>query len=82
MGSHNIGNKMKVLITSLKINRRVLARRLGYEYSDNDRMICFRLGREDRLWSEVEVEAWCNAMGIATNGKLCVEMKKMAGRKF
>lgn len=80
--SNNIGNKMKMLIKNLNISRKTLAKRLGYEYADNDRMICFRLGREDRLWSEVEVEAWCNAMGVATNGKLCVEMKKMSGRKF
>lgn len=76
-GSREIGSFFKLVVTRRRIDRRKLAVRLGFEYSDNERMICAYFAKEDRLWRESEVERWCEVLGISKSE----ELKAKAGRK-
>lgn len=76
-----IGSEFRRQISLRGINRRILAKKLGYEYADNDRMICFRLGRADYLWSEREVELWCKAIGMSESSPIVAKLKSKAGKK-
>lgn len=74
-----IGAYMQQEMKRRGIKRRDLIEWLRWEYADNDRMMCWWLGRPDRLWWEWEVEAWGVAIGLS---EIEVEkLKARAGRK-
>ena len=80
-GSREIGRYFKLVVNGRRIDRRKLAMRLGFDYADNERMICAYFVKEDRLWRESEVERWCGVLGIVENNPKYDELMAMAGRK-
>lgn len=80
-GRREIGSFFKGLIGKRRIDRGKLAMRLGFDYADNERMICAYFVKEDRLWRESEVERWCGVLGIGENSPKYDELMARAGRK-
>ena len=64
-----IGSFFRQYISKTGFDRRFLAKKLEFDYANNDRMICAYLVKKDYLWKQSEVEKWCNALSIKANVK-------------
>ena len=76
-----IGNYFKVYINQSIITRKALAKRLNFNYADNDRMICFYLQRKDCAWKQSEVKLWCEALRINEKAFIYTKLMNCAGIK-
>ena len=76
-----IGRYFKQVVQMRRINRQVLARRLGFDYTDNDRMMCFFFKKKDYLWKQFEIEKWCGVLGISEDKPIYTKLMDRAGIK-
>ena len=79
--SNFIGEYFRTFLKQTGFDRKVLAIRLNFNYSDNDRMICAYLKKKDYLWEQFEVENWCGALGIREDKPIYAKLIDKCGRK-
>lgn len=78
--SNFIGEYFRQYIKMTGFDRKVLAKKLGFEYSNNQRMICAYLSKKDYLWEEFEVDQWCSALMIRKNTNIYKKLCEKVGR--
>lgn len=76
-----IGEYFRQYLKMTGFDRKLLAKKLGFNYSDNQRMICAYLAKKDYLWEQFEVEQWCLALSIRKNSKIFDKLMEKAGKK-
>lgn len=76
-----IGQYFHKLLVERKFDRKELARLLGWDYKNNDRMICAYFKKSDRLWRESEVSSWCKALHISSDKQIYNKLMSHAGKK-
>lgn len=79
--SNFIGEYFRQYIKQTGFDRKVLEKRLGFNYANNQRMICAYLSKKDYLWEQFEVENWCSALMIRKNAKIYSKLMDKAGKK-
>lgn len=79
--SNFIGEYFRQYIKITGFDRKVLAKKLGFDYSNNQRMICAYLSKKDYLWEQFEIEQWCNALMIKPNTNIYQKLYDKAGKK-
>lgn len=79
--SNFIGQYFRQYIKQVHFDRKVLIRRLGFNYADNERMICGYLSKKDYLWWEYEVEDWCCALSIPKTASVYEKLVEKAGKR-
>ena len=79
--SNFIGKYFRQYIKQTGYDRKLLAKKLGFRYANNDRMICAYLVKRDYLWEEFEVEEWCKALLIRENVPVYKKLIEKAGKK-
>ena len=79
--SNFIGQYFRQYIKQTGFDRKVLIRRLGFNYSDNESMICGYLSKKDYLWWEYEVKDWCKALCILPSAPIYDKLVAKAGKR-
>ena len=79
--SNFIGEYFRQYIKMTNFDRKLLAQRLNFNYSDNQRMICAYLSKKDYLWEQFEVDMWCFALMIRKNTNIYKKLSEKAGKK-
>lgn len=79
--SNFIGEYFRQYIKQVGFDRKVLAKKLNFNYANNTRMISAYLVKKDYLWEQFEVENWCNALMIRKNTKVFLKLMEKAGKK-
>lgn len=77
-----IGEYFRQYIKQTGFDRKILAKKLNFNYANNLRMICAYLSKKDYLWEQFEVENWCNALMIRKNTNIYKKLMEKAGRKI
>lgn len=78
---NTIGLYFKQFIGVRGIKRKKVMQRLGFDYSDNSRMMCAFFKKADRNWKEWEVEKWCGVLGIDENTPVYAKLVSRCGEK-
>lgn len=76
-----IGRGFREILIGRRINRSKFAERLGFRYTDNERMLCAYFVKEDRLWRQSEVQAWCRVLGLGESSAIYSKFMEKAGKK-
>ena len=79
--SNFIGEYFRQYLKSTGFDRKILARKLGFNYANDMRMICAYLSKKDYLWEQFEVENWCSALMIRKTTKIFEKLMDKAGKK-
>lgn len=79
--SNFIGQYFRQYIKQVRFDRKVLIKRLGFDYSDNDKAICDYLNKKDYLWWTSEVEDWCKALNISPSAPIYDKLVAKAGKR-
>ena len=79
--SNFIGQYFRQYIKQTKFDRKVLVRRLGFNYSDNEKAVCDYLSKKDYLWWEYEVKDWCKALSIFPTAPIYEKLIEKAGKR-
>jgi dTDP-D-glucose 4,6-dehydratase len=79
--SNFIGSYFRQYIKQVRFDRKVLVRRLGFTYADNEKAVCDYLNKKDYLWWEYEVEDWCCALSIPTTASVYSKLIEKAGKR-
>ena len=79
--SNFIGQYFRQYIKQTGFDRKVLARRVGFNYSDNAKAICDYLAKKDYLWWQYEVEEWCKALSIMSTAPVYEKLMSKAGKR-
>lgn len=79
--SNFIGQYFRQYIKQTKFDRKVLVRRLGFTYADNEKAVCDYLNKKDYLWWEYEVEEWCKALCIQETSNIYYKLIGKAGKQ-
>lgn len=79
--SNFIGMYFRMYIENCGISGKALAKRLGYNYANNERMICAYKAKKDYLWRQTEVRDWCNALHINEKLPIYNQLMCKAGKK-
>ena len=79
--SNFIGQYFRQYIKQVRFDRKVLIRRLGFTYCDNEKAICDYLNKKDYLWWKYEVEDWCKALSIPETSNVYQKLIKKAGKQ-
>lgn len=79
--SNFIGAYFRQYLFQTRFDRKLLAKLLNFNYSNNDRMICAYLGKKDYLWKQFEVENWCSALKIKEDTPIYSKLIAKCGRK-
>lgn len=79
--SNFIGQYFRQYLKQTRFDRKVLIKKLGFTYTDNERMVCGYLSKKDYLWWEYEVEAWCKALGIPQTSPVYEKLLGKAGKR-
>lgn len=79
--SNFIGEYFRQYLKMTGFDRKVLSNKLGFEYANNQRMICAYLSKKDYLWEQFEVEKWCEALMIRKNTNIFKKLMEKAGKK-
>lgn len=79
--SNFIGQYFRQYIKQTGFDRKVLVRKLGFDYADNDRMLCAYFVKKDYLWEQMEIESWCEALRIKRESPIFGKLMEKAGRK-
>ena len=79
--SNFIGQYFRQYIKQTKFDRKVLARRLGFNYADNAKMLCDYMNKKDYLWWEYEVIDWCKALSIVSTAPVYAKLIEKAGKR-
>ena len=79
--SNFIGEYFRQYIKMTNFDRKLLAKRLNFNYADNQRMICAYLSKKDYLWEQFEVDMWCFALYIRKNSNIYKKLSEKAGKK-
>ena len=79
--SNFIGEYFRQYIKQTGFDRKILAKKLGFNYANDLRMICAYLSKKDYLWEQFEVENWCNALMIRKNTNIYKKLMEKAGKK-
>ena len=79
--SNFIGQYFRQYIKKTNFDRKLLAKRLNWEYANNDRMLCAYFVKKDYLWEQYEVENWCNALLIRKGTPIYGKLFLKAGKK-
>jgi hypothetical protein len=80
-GGNFIGQYFRQYIKQTKFDRKVLVRRLGFNYSDNQKAVCDYMNKKDYLWWEYEVKDWCEALGIMPSMPIYNKLIQKAGNR-
>ena len=80
--SNFIGQYFRQYLKQTKFDRKVLIRRLGFNYADNEKAICDYLNKKDYLWWSYEVKDWCKALSILPISPIYVKLVQKAGKKL
>ena len=78
--SNFIGQYFRQYINQVRFDRKVLIKRLGFDYADNDKAICDYLNKKDYLWRACEVEDWCKALSISPSAPIYDKLVAKAGK--
>ena len=79
--SNFIGQYFRQYIRMTGFDRQLLAKRLNWEYANNERMICAYFVKKDYLWEQYEVVNWCKALKIGESLPIYTKLLEKAGRK-
>lgn len=79
--SNFIGQYFRQYLKQTRFDRKVLVRRLGFTYADNEKAICDYLSKKDYLWWEYEVKDWCKALSILPNAPIYEKLVTKAGKR-
>lgn len=79
--SNFIGEYFRQYLKQTGFDRKVLAKRLNFNYANNQRMISAYLVKKDYLWEQFEVENWCSALMIRKTTKVYSKLMDRAGKK-
>jgi hypothetical protein len=79
--SNFIGQYFRQYIRQTGFDRKILAKKLNWNYANNDRMICAYFTKRDYLWEQYEVEQWCRALCISKKNKIFGKLMEKAGKK-
>lgn len=79
--SNFVGQYFRQYIKQTGFDRKLLARKLAWTYSNNDRMICAYFSKRDYLWEEYEVKDWCKALFIMENTPIYAKLVEKAGKR-
>jgi hypothetical protein len=78
--SNFIGQYFRQYVKQMGINRKILADRLDFNYSDNMKAICDYMSKKDYLWLEYEVTNWCEALNIPQTAPIYEKLINKAGK--
>ena len=79
--SNFIGQYFRQYIKQTGFDRKVLAKRLGFTYADNAKMLCDYMNKKDYLWWEYEVQDWCKALSIMPTAPIYNKLIEKAGKR-
>lgn len=79
--SNFIGEYFRQYIKQTGFDRKILAKKLNFNYANDMRMICAYLSKKDYLWEQFEVEKWCEALMIRKNTNIYKKLMEKAGKK-
>ena len=79
--SNFIGQYFRQYIKQTGFDRKVLAKKLNWNYANNDRMLCAYFVKKDYLWEQFEVENWCKALCIRENTNTYEKLLSKVGKK-
>lgn len=79
--SNFIGQYFRQYIKQTRFDRKVLVRRLGFTYADNEKAVCDYLSKKDYLWWAYEVEDWCKALSILPTAPIYDKLVEKAGKR-
>lgn len=79
--SNFIGQYFRQYLKQTKFERKVLIRRLGLTYADNEKAVCDYLNKKDHLWWAYEVEDWCKALNISPTLPIYDKLLAKAGKR-
>lgn len=79
--SNFIGTYFRQYIKQTRFDRKVLVRRLGFTYADNEKAVCDYLSKKDYLWWAYEVEDWCKALNILPTAPIYDKLVEKAGKR-
>jgi hypothetical protein len=79
--SNFIGQYFRQVIRQTSFDRKLLAKRLNWDYANNDRMICAYFTKKDYLWEQYEVKDWCKALYITKESGIYTKLLSKAGKK-
>ena len=79
--SNFIGQYFRQYIKQVRFDRKVLVRRLGFNYADNEKAVCDYLSKKDYLWWEYEVKDWCKALSIPPTASVYEKLLEKAGKR-
>lgn len=80
--SNFIGQFFRQHIRKGKFDRKILAKKLNWNYANNDRMICAYFTKRDYLWEQYEVRDWCKALFIREDTEIYAKLMEKAGKKL
>ena len=79
--SNFIGTYFRQYIKQTRFDRKVLVRRLGFTYADNEKAVCDYLSKKDYLWWAYEVEDWCKVLNILPTAPIYDKLVEKAGKR-
>ena len=79
--SNFIGQYFRQYLKQTRFDRKVLVRRLGFNYADNEKAVCDYLSKKDYLWWQYEVEDWCKALSILSSAPIYDKLVEKAGKR-
>lgn len=79
--SNFIGQYFRQYIRQTGFDRKLLAKKLNWNYANNDRMLCAYFNKKDYLWEQYEVENWCKALFIFEGSPMHIKLMEKAGKK-
>ena len=79
--SNFIGQYFRQYIRQIGFDRKILAKKLNWNYANNDRMFCAYFNKKDYLWEQYEVKDWCKALFVMESSPIYQKLMDKAGKK-
>ena len=77
-----IGQYFRNYVKYTGIDRKLLAKKLNFNYANNDRMLCAYFLKSDYLWKTSDIDNWCEALKIKKTTPIYKQLIEKAGKKI